>query len=333
MKRRPAFSRAWRSSASLVAGVVFGGGKAFIDLYLRRTTRQQPAPRLCTLEGLTRHPGRAADTKAELSGAFLPSASLRRTDRGYFDLDTLQEYDRQGVYFLSRLPSRTKLSDASGRKQSLAALLATQQGDRVDLAVAVGAAARLPCRLLAERVPAAVAEKRRQRLHKQARKKNRKVSAERLELCAWTVNITKAPPETMSLAEALVMGRGRWQIELLFKLWKSAGGLARSRGRRADRVLCEVLAKLLALVVQHGVLLTAGPLLGRNATRAARQARRQALRLAQTLGVAPTAPRVARPAAAVAMPRRKRKRRRRPSTLQTLLNTDHDQFTGEEHLS
>ena len=122
------------------------------------------------------------------------------------------------------------MSTTPGGKWSLGALLATQKGERVELAVQVGAEARLPCRLLAERVPAAVAEKRRQRLHKQARKKSRKVSAERLELCAWTVYLTKAPPETMSLAEALVLGRRRWQIELLFKLWKSAGGLARSRG-------------------------------------------------------------------------------------------------------
>ena len=100
-------------------------------------------------------------------------------------------------------------------------------------------------------------------------------------------------------------------------------------------MLCEVLAKLLALVVQHGVLLTAGPLLGRNATKAARRVRRQALRLAQTLGVAPTAPRVGELQQQLRRHHREhqRKRRRRPSTLQTLLNTDHDQFTGEEHLS
>jgi len=288
----------------------------------------------CTLEGLTRHPGRSADTKAALSGAFLPPGSLRLTDLGYFDLGTLQEYDRQGVYFLSRLPSRTKLYDPSGRKQSLAALLARHKEDRLEVAVAVGAEARLPCRLLAERVPAAVAEKRRTRLHQQARKKGRKVSAERLELCAWTVYVTNAPPEKLSLAEALVLGRARWQIELLFKLWKSEGGLARSRGHRANRVLCEVLAKLLALVVQHWVLLTAGPLLGRNATQAARRVRRQALRLAQTLGVASQLRRVLRELQQQLQRRhRQRQRRRRPSTLQTLLNTDHDQFTGEEHLS
>ena len=41
---------------------------------------------------------------------------------------------------------------------------------------------------------------------------------------------------------------------MLFKLWKSGGGLGHSQSANPDRILCEVYAKLLAMVVQHGVL-------------------------------------------------------------------------------
>jgi hypothetical protein len=47
-----------------------------------------------------------------------------------------------------------------------------------------------------------------------------------------------------------------WQIELLFKLWKSHGHLDQSRSAKPWRVLTEVFAKLLAMLVQHWVLLT-----------------------------------------------------------------------------
>jgi len=37
----------------------------------------------------------------------------------------------------------------------------------------------------------------------------------------WTVFITNAPAESLSPPEALTLARARWQIETLFKLWKS----------------------------------------------------------------------------------------------------------------
>ena len=49
--------------------------------------------------------------------------------------------------------------------------------------------------------------------------------------------------------------RMRWQMELLFKLWKQHGQLDTSRSHKPWRVLCEVYAKLLALLMQHWLLL------------------------------------------------------------------------------
>ena len=76
-----------------------------------------------------------------------------------------------------------------------------------------------------------------------------------------------------------------WQIELLFKLWKSHGGVEESRSDQAYRVLCEVYAKLLAMVVQHWLLLLGGGgFSARSQRKAARQVRRQAVRVAAALG-------------------------------------------------
>ena len=75
-------------------------------------------------------------------------------------------------------------------------------------------------------------------------------------MAAWTIFLTNAPVELLSLREALVIGRARWQIELLFKLWKSHGHVDESRGTQPWRVLCEVYAKLLAVLISHWVMLT-----------------------------------------------------------------------------
>jgi Transposase DDE domain len=68
--------------------------------------------------------------------------------------------------------------------------------------------------------------------------------------------LTNVPTDRLTLQEALVLGRARWQIELLFKLWKSQGGIDESRSAHPWRQLCELYAKLLGMVIQHWVLLT-----------------------------------------------------------------------------
>ena len=51
-------------------------------------------------------------------------------------------------------------------------------------------------------------------------------SPPRRRRCAeWTALVTDAPAAKLSAAEALVLRRARWQIELLFELWKSHGGI------------------------------------------------------------------------------------------------------------
>ena len=116
----------------------------------------------------------------------------------------------------------------------------------------LGEVHRLPARLLAVRGPQAVADERRRRLWAVARKKGCMVSARRLALAAWIMLVTNVPSDRLTVRE--VLGRTRWQIELLFKLWKSHGRVDESRSLKPWRILCEVYAKLLAMVVQHWLL-------------------------------------------------------------------------------
>ncbi len=70
-------------------------------------------------------------------------------------------------------------------------------------------------------------------------------------------------------------------MELLFKLWKSHGHIDESRSAKPWRVLCDVLAKLLAMVVQHWLLLTGCWVYpDRSLTKAAQTVRAHALHLA-----------------------------------------------------
>ena len=79
-----------------------------------------------------------------------------------------------------------------------------------------------------------------------------------------------------------------WRMELLFKLWKSYGRVDESRSRKPWRILCEVYAKLLAMVVQHWLFLVScwtSP--HRSLTKAAQTVQQHALHMASTFGRLP----------------------------------------------
>jgi Transposase DDE domain len=274
------------------------------------------------LEGLELQAGRQADQRAALHTAPLPAGALRLADLGYFSLDVLRDYDRGGVFWVSRLQPGTKLYTDDGHAWGLLELLRARGADRLDVAVRRGACHRLAARLIAFRAPEAVAAKRRTRVLANGSKGGHRVRAERLELCGWTVLVTNVPAERLSATEAWVLARLRWQIELLFKVWKSGGGLGASRSGKPYRVLCEVYAKLLGAVVQHwATLLGCWAEVRRSLAKAGRKVRRFALRLAEAM---PSRRRLT--AALCALARRLgqrcriNKRRGKPHTYQTLLD-------------
>lgn len=119
-------------------------------------------------------------------------------------------------------------------------------------------AQRLTGRLVAVRVPSQVAEERRRKLRAEAKDDGRTPSARQLALCDWVIFLTNVPSERLSVAEVLVLARARGQIELLFKLWKSYGRVDESRSAKPYRILCEVYAKLLIMLMQHWVAITCG---------------------------------------------------------------------------
>jgi hypothetical protein len=231
--------------------------------------------------------GRTHESTTPIQSAPLPAGALRLADLGFFDLAALAQLGAAHGYWLSRLHFTTAVHDAQGRRWAVLDLLAAQGRSVVDLPVALGAQQRLAARLLALRVPQEVADQRRRRLRATARKRGRTPSAALLAWCDWTLLVTNVPPDLLSLREALVLARARWQVELLFKLWKSHGHIDESRSGKPWRVLCEVYAKLLAMVVQHWLLLTgcwAYP--DRSLVKAAQTVRLHALHLASALACA-----------------------------------------------
>ena len=123
---------------------------------------------------------------------------------------------------------------------------------------------RLPCRLVAVHVSPEIAARRCQKIREKAHDHGREPSQEYLELQEWTIFVTNCPPSLLKWKEVVVLYRARWQIERLFKLWKSYNHLAdRDADAPAAQQLAKVYVRLIAVIIQHGILLMAVWLDGR----------------------------------------------------------------------
>jgi hypothetical protein len=198
--------------------------------------------------------GRTSDRSSPLNAEALATTSLFIADLGYFSLPRFVARREAGSYTLSRLQARTALFTPEGEALCLALVLPQQVGQLKELAVLVGARQRHPMRLLLLRVPKAVGDQRRKDLLEDARRRGQTVSEETLRLADWTILVTDVPSELLRFEEALVLLRERWQMELLYKLWKQQAQVDEWHTRDHWRMLCELYAKLLGVTLQHWLI-------------------------------------------------------------------------------
>ena len=198
---------------------------------------------------------RSPDGATSRQHAARPAGALRITDLGYFNVAVFAAMALAGVHFLSRLQFGTAVRRATGVSVDLLPWLERQAGPSVDQPILLGAGARLSCRLIAWRVPAEQAARRRQKLRQEVRRKRGcEPSAERLAWCDWTILVTSVPVALLTPAEAVVLYRARWQVELLFKRWKGQDLAATLSGSTDVRRMVRVWSRLLAALVQHWLL-------------------------------------------------------------------------------
>lgn len=201
--------------------------------------------------------GKASDAKSPIVQQEVAAGSLEIFDLGYFSLDRFRRLGAGRASYISRLQHGTTVLDENGPVLNLRHFLSQTVGNLVDMPVLLGVKERLPSRLIAVRVPEEVAARRRQKASEKASKHGRTPSAEYLELLCWSLFVTNLSAEQLTWKEAVVLYRARWQIELLFKLWKSHNRLAHHRpGATAVEAMAVLWAKMLGALLQHWLLLT-----------------------------------------------------------------------------
>ncbi len=184
---------------------------------------------------------------------FLEAGDLALFDQGYFKLETLSQIDTKGAFFLTRFYIGTALRDAqSSSPIKLEELLPRLPGNAYQLQVIMGGHGgkkEVGCRLICLKVSEQIANERRRRFLKTAKRKGRTPSKTRLALFNWTLLVTNSPETYLPAEKVWPLYTLRWQIELLFKQLKSVLSLHRSHTKNLSRLKCEIYGKLILAVL------------------------------------------------------------------------------------
>jgi hypothetical protein len=202
---------------------------------------------------MTCEAGKQNDSTSPVMDETPPVGSLSIFDLGYFSLERFARWQTVGAHWISRGISDL-LVWVDDESHDLHPWLQTQPSGPIDRWIEVGTT-RLGCRIIALRAPAEVAARRRQKARDKAAKKGRQPTTRHLATCDWTVFLTSCPDDVLTWQEVVVLYRVRWQIELLFKLWKSHALIDEHRSTDPVRQLVELYAKLTAVIIQHWLIL------------------------------------------------------------------------------
>ena len=198
------------------------------------------------------------DSKAEEQFEPLPPKSLRLADRGYFTLDTFEQLTQNDIYWISPYKVRCRIYDEQGEPICLEKYLSTITSDTLDIHCFIGTKKQLRIRFIAIRRSEQETNAQRRYIKREAKQKGRTPSNERLLLAGWDIYITNVDASLLTAEQIAPIYSIRWQVELMFKSFKSIGNINKTRRHKAENILCEVYAKLIAQVLRHWIMLASG---------------------------------------------------------------------------
>jgi hypothetical protein len=184
--------------------------------------------------------------------ALARAAALFLFDLGYFKLAAFAKIVAAQAYFLSRLNHQATVREVVGGRHhalDLATSLAHDPRAVVEKSVVLGAYERIPTRLIAVRMPEAIVNERRRQAYTAAKKAGYTPTQAHLALLAWNLFITNVPVTVWAAKTVAVAYTLRWQVELVFRGWKSGLHVATLTTTTKYSTLCYLYGRMLLILL------------------------------------------------------------------------------------
>jgi len=175
-------------------------------------------------------------------------------DLGYVSLRMLETIIAKGAYFLNRFDySSNAYETATGKEKidlpSIQKYLKKHRLHQIEKNVFIGEKQRIPVRMIITLLPKSEIEKRKKKLKRIESKKQKKYTKAFKAIMQLNVYVTNISADILKIDHARQIYRLRWQIELVFKAWKSIAKLEEVKKMKAQRIETMLYAKLILLVL------------------------------------------------------------------------------------
>jgi len=195
----------------------------------------------------------ARETKEKIN-----KADLILRDLGYYNISILTGFAKAGAFFISRLNATTSIYDL-GQTDKLDFNVLFEQMKKQKLTscekqILVGKDQREELRLIADIVPEHVYEERIRKANKNNNKKGWKASDDYKARCRFNLFVTNVSAKNISFEEVMLLYRLRWQVELMFKSWKSVCAIHKLQPMKYERFACLLFAKLILIVLNLQII-------------------------------------------------------------------------------
>lgn len=186
--------------------------------------------------------------------------SLHLWDLGYFCTKTFEEVMKAEAFFVSRYKLSTNLyqdfKDKNGSiHRKVITIKALTKGMRVNeiknCKVYLGSKKQIEVRLVIQKLPKKIADKRKRKLKKNSKKTP---SSEKLKACEYILMITNIDQQIFDGKEILKVYGIRWQIEILFKGWKSVMKFGQVHAMKKHRFLCMLYGHLIWITLTMKII-------------------------------------------------------------------------------
>jgi hypothetical protein len=149
--------------------------------------------------------------------SYIKPGDLVIRDMGYFNTSSFKSITAAGANYITRLRGNCNVFDT--QTQAPIALLKLLKGKSVlKKKILLGTENKLPVWLIAIKLPINIANKRRRAI-KGSRDTRLLITKEKLQLAGWDIYICST--NEISIEQVRALYKIRWQIEIVFKAWKS----------------------------------------------------------------------------------------------------------------